>query len=181
MIDLLMDQQMIKYAKHLSGQRNNTNFCTSSRLDSQEELFEFCVSPCPNNSMRYFNDHATIGMVVNTGSEFSLTMSKAALVLSSLPVHINNRYNWYDSAFSHIHVSKGVTQRKQNSASFVPNIPCADKVVNTECEYYIEMNILLFLSEYLLRIFPGKAFLNQPQESSIFLCQKLSPVFHNLL
>jgi len=57
MIDLLMDQQMIKYAKHLSGQGHNTNFCTSSRLDSQEELFEFRVSPRPNNSMRYFNDH----------------------------------------------------------------------------------------------------------------------------
>ena len=59
MIDLLMDQQMIEYAKHLSGQSHNTNFCTSSRLDSQEELFEFCISPRPNNSMRYFNDHTS--------------------------------------------------------------------------------------------------------------------------
>ena len=47
-------------------------------------------------------------MVVNTGSEFSLTLSKAALVLSSLPVHINNRYNWCDSAFFSIYVHKGV-------------------------------------------------------------------------
>jgi hypothetical protein len=86
MIGLLMDQQMIEYSKHLSSQGNDTNFRSPSRLDSQEELFEPCVSLRPNNSMRYFNDHATIGMVVNTGSEFSLTMSKAALVLSSLPV-----------------------------------------------------------------------------------------------
>ena len=49
-----------------------------------------------------------LGMVVNTGSEFSLTLSKAALVLSSLPVHINSRYNWCDSAFSRIYVCKGV-------------------------------------------------------------------------
>jgi hypothetical protein len=49
-----------------------------------------------------------LGMVVNTGSEFSLTLSKAALVLSSLPVHINNRYNWRDSAFFSTYVSKGV-------------------------------------------------------------------------
>jgi hypothetical protein len=54
------------------------------------------------------NIFVTLGMVVNTGSEFSLTLSKAALVLSSLPVHINNRYNWCDSAFSSTHVSKGV-------------------------------------------------------------------------
>ena len=108
MIGLLMDQQMIEYSKHLSSQGNDTYFRSPSRLDSQEELFEPCVSLRPNNSMRYFNDHATIGMVVNTGSEFSLTMSKAALVLSSLPVHINNRYNWCDSAISNIHVCKGV-------------------------------------------------------------------------
>ena len=108
MIGLLMDQQMIEYSKHLSSQGNDTNFRSPSRLDSQEELFEPCVSLRPNNSMRYFNDHATIGMVVNTGSEFSLTMSKAALVLSSLPVHIKNRYNWCDSAFFLIYVCKGV-------------------------------------------------------------------------
>ena len=47
-------------------------------------------------------------MVVNTGSKSSLTLSKAALVLSSLPVHINNRYNWFDNAFSSIYVYKGV-------------------------------------------------------------------------
>ena len=37
MIDLLMGHQMIKYAKHLSDQSYDTNFRTSSRLDSQEE------------------------------------------------------------------------------------------------------------------------------------------------
>ena len=47
-------------------------------------------------------------MVVNTGSKSSLPLSKAALVLSSLPVHINNRYNWCDSAFSSIYVYPGV-------------------------------------------------------------------------
>jgi hypothetical protein len=47
-------------------------------------------------------------VVVNTGSKSSLTLLKAALVLSSLPVHINNRYNWYDSAFFSIYVCKGV-------------------------------------------------------------------------
>ena len=49
-----------------------------------------------------------LGVVVNIGREYSLTLSKAALVLSSLPVHINNRYNWCDSAFFSILVHKGV-------------------------------------------------------------------------
>ena len=60
MIGLLMDQQMIEYSKHLSSQGNDTYFRSPSRLDSQEELFEPCVSRRPNNSMRYFNDHAFI-------------------------------------------------------------------------------------------------------------------------
>ena len=59
MIGLLMDQQMIEYSKHLSSQGNDTYFRSPSRLDSQEELFEPCVSLRPNNSMRYFNDHAS--------------------------------------------------------------------------------------------------------------------------
>ena len=54
------------------------------------------------------DDYATLGVVVNTGSKSSLTLSKAALVLSSLPVHINNRYNWCDSAFFSIYVHKSV-------------------------------------------------------------------------
>ena len=49
-------------------------------------------------------DYAHSGVVVNTGSKSSLPLSKAALVLSSLPVHINNRYNWCDSAFPLNHV-----------------------------------------------------------------------------
>ena len=52
--------------------------------------------------------NAMLGVVVNISREYSLTLSKAALVLSSLPVHINNRYNWGDSAFSHIFVCKSV-------------------------------------------------------------------------
>jgi len=51
---------------------------------------------------------AHLDVVVNTGSKSSLTLSKATLVLSSLPVYINNRYNWCDSAFPLSHVSKGV-------------------------------------------------------------------------
>jgi hypothetical protein len=40
MTDLLTNQQMMQYAQHLSSQYNNTNFCVSSRLEPQEELFE---------------------------------------------------------------------------------------------------------------------------------------------
>jgi hypothetical protein len=64
-------------------------------------------------SMYYFINQTAcgypmLGVVVNTGSKSSLTLSKAALVLSSLPVHINNRYNWCDSPFSYIPVYKSV-------------------------------------------------------------------------
>ena len=44
---------------------------------------------------------AHLDVVVNTGSKSSLT-------LSSLPVHINDKYNWCDSAFFSIYVCKGV-------------------------------------------------------------------------
>ena len=54
------------------------------------------------------DDYAMLGVVLNTGRKYSLTLSKAVLVLSSLPAHINNRYNWCDSAFSDIYVCKGV-------------------------------------------------------------------------
>jgi hypothetical protein len=57
---------------------------------------------------------ATIVAVVNTGSKSSLTLSKAALVLSSLPVQINNRYNWCDSPFSRIYVHKSVVVNTGN-------------------------------------------------------------------
>lgn len=88
MIGLLMDKQVIKYAKHLSGQSNNANFCSSSCLDSQEELFEFRVSSRPNNSMRYFNDHA---------SDMRRTMLRNMTVYQ-LPRRLVNR--WHQSTLS---------------------------------------------------------------------------------
>jgi hypothetical protein len=42
-----------------------------------------------------------LDVVVNTGSKSSLT-------LSSLPVHINDKYNWCDSAFSCTYVNVDV-------------------------------------------------------------------------
>jgi len=60
------------------------------------------------NLIETANIFVCLDVEVNTGSKSSLTLSKAVLVLSSLPVHINNRYNWCDSAISNIHVCKGV-------------------------------------------------------------------------